>query len=154
MKALEPLVPYERCAQMQLALFDVAEVPASSLALASSQAAPGNCYAAHFFQRTGRPMWKLGYTEVSPLVRAKQIACIPVAWWPGSTRDERAMHRLWKHHRVSPAAEFFEHSDDMDRWILQKVGQMPAAFRAGQMEVFAQIMLRLREQDEGYGDAA
>jgi hypothetical protein len=99
-------------------------------------------------------MWKLGYTEAFPPIRARQIACVPVAWWPGSMRDERRMHRLWKRSRVSPAAEFLEHSDALDRWVLQRINEMPPAFRARQLEAFAQIMLQLRERSSRHGDVA
>jgi hypothetical protein len=133
---------------LQESLFDdldEAGLPSASLVMASSQQAPGRCYIGHFEQRTGPAMWKLGYTEASVYVRARQIACVPVAWWPGSMADERRMHRQWKHQRVSPVNEFFYHGPEIDRWVLQKTREMIAP--ATQLAVLAEILLR-------YGHAA
>lgn len=139
---------------MQATLFDLpqsARVP-TSLVLASQVEAPGKLYIAHFEQRTGPALWKLGYTEAYPPHRARQIACVPVAWWQGSMLDERKMHRQWKHHRVSKAAEFFYHGEDIDRWVLRMTKQMPHA--APQLAVLTEIMLRLSLPAADYGDAA
>jgi len=108
--------------------------------------APGWRYAAHLFQRSAAPLWKLGYTEVSVLTRARQIGCVPVAWLPGSMRDEREMHRRWKHHRMSPAAEFFFHGDSLDEYVRQMIGEMPALIRDRQFDVWEDIMRRVRQQ--------
>ena len=135
-------------AHMQESLFDdldEAGLPSASLVMASSQQPPGRCYIGHFEQRTGPAMWKLGYTEASPYVRARQIACVLVAWWPGSMADERRMHKQWKHRRVSPTAEFFYHGPDIDRWVLGMTREMAAA--TNQLAVLAEILLR-------YGHAA
>lgn len=134
---------------MQLALFDQVDTPATLAPVPSSW-----CYIAHMFQSSGPAMWKLGYTAVSPLVRARQIACVPVAWWPGTMRDERRMHRQWKADRVSPAAEFFRHGHSLDRYVWQTIQQMPEPLRDRQTAVFAQIMLRLHEESQSYGGAA
>lgn len=136
----------------QLPLFDLEDIP--DLTAVSQLDLSGSLYAAHFFQRSGPPMWKLGFTTVFPPRRAGQMACIPVAWWPGSMRDERRMHRLWKHDRVSRASEFFYHSDALDRWVLARTREMPTAYRPAQLAAFAEIMLRIRQPVDDYGDAA
>lgn len=109
-------------------------------------------YVCHMFQKTGDPFWKNGYTEASVRVRARQIACIPVAWWPGTEKDERHCHRMWKVNRVSPAAEFFKHGYAYDQWVLRKIQEMPETLQDRQLETYAQIMLRYHR--EFRGDAA
>lgn len=110
---------------------------------------PGWVYAAHMFQRTGDPFWKLGYTEASVYVRARQIACVAVAWTPGAQRDERQLHRMWKRSRVSPAAEFFRHSYALDQHVLAMIKQMPATLQDRQLEIYDQIMQRYRRENPG-----
>jgi hypothetical protein len=109
----------------QLSLFDDPEPVASALVVASCQEAPGRCYICHFEQRSGPPMWKLGYTEASPYQRARQIACVLVTWWPGSKVDERRMHKRWKHRRVSRVSEFFYHGPEIDPWVWEKTCETP-----------------------------
>ena len=139
---------------IQGTLFDLPEVSRAVPVLASQVEAPGTVYVAHFEQRTGPAMWKLGYTEASPFVRARQIACVPVTWWSGSMLDERKMHRQWKHHRVSKASEFFYHGEDIDRWVLRMTRETPVPYRDRQLATLAEILLRLRQPAGGYGGAA
>ena len=129
--------------QIQGALFDLEDIPEPQPAPAPRPEPTAWNYACHLFQRSGPAMWKLGETGASPLVRARQIKCTPVAWWYGTLQDERRMHKLWKHHRVSPAAEFFwQDGDQLDRFVLRKIQGMPATLLAAQLEVFADIEVR------------
>lgn len=127
------------------ALFDVPPSPPHVITGTSDepswQDGPWN-YACHMFQKTGPSMWKLGFTDVSVLGRSRQIACVPVAWWPGTMQDEHGMHRTWKVNRVSPAAEFFYHGPAMDRWVLRQIMAMPETLRGRQGDVYMDIMQR------------
>jgi hypothetical protein len=99
-------------------------------------------YACHMFQKTGDPFWKIGTTEASVFVRARQIACVPVAWWPGTEQDERRWHREWKKKRLSPAGEFFRHGYALDAWVRRQILEMPETLRGRQLDVYDQIMRR------------
>ena len=134
---------------IQGALFSPSEVPEPPREPQPAEVIAWN-YVCHMFQATGPPMWKLGFTEASPLKRAKQIACTPVAWWHGTEMDEHRMHRMWKHHRVSPAAEFFyQDGDELDRDVLRHIKEMPDALIAMQLEVFARIEVRYHDECGG-----
>lgn len=133
--------------EVQGALFGADEVPGTTPLVPEE---PGWNYAHHLFQRSGNPMWKLGETKDSPRRRARQISCTAVAWWHGSQRSERRMHKLWKYHRVSPAAEFFwQDGDELDCFVLKHIKAMPAALRQMQIEVFAQIEVRYHQEYGG-----
>jgi len=111
-------------------------------------------YVCHMFQIIGDPYWKNGHTEASVFVRARQIVCVPVAWWPGTEKDERRCHRMWKKNRVSPAAEFFRHGFAYDKWVRAKILEMPEILQPRQLEIYDQIMERYRREQRHLGDDA
>jgi len=98
----------------------------------------GNVYVMHMPQRSGPDMWKIGHTVRSVQVRAREIACVPIAWWPGTEHDERDLHRRFKRLRMSPSAEFFLRAPDIDQWVLQMARR---AGRPAELAALAQIFL-------------
>jgi len=93
----------------------------------------------------GIDAWKLGHTTRTVWIRAAEIDCFPVAWWPGGKYDERAMHRLFGHLRMSPSAEFFRRGADIDQWVLQ---QALKAGRAAELAALAEIFRRSAWNEE------